>query len=229
MVPEMGYGAMYLFVSVPLVLIENLLYLRDEARTLVRYSHWSHLVLILFTLIIAIWSPELTLFLLAMILWSIVRWFYFLSFVFRHQWQLWSQKLAITFILFSLPLILNVFLGSVMDMIDGLFVAHYFDEAFFPIFRYGAREMPFSNLLFSALSAAMIPFLIKNGMSSGEVKVRVIRLMHFVFPVAIVLMLLSPLIFPIVYSVSLKQSAFIFNIYLLILTSSAPKPFDQII
>ena len=103
---------------------------------------------------------------------------------------------------------------GVMDMIDGLFVMHYFDEAFFPIFRYGAREMPFSSLLFSSLSAAMIPLLIKDGMSSSEVKVRVTRLMHFVFPVAILLMLLSPFIFPMVYNTEFKQSAFIFNIYL---------------
>jgi Polysaccharide biosynthesis protein len=223
-VPAMEYGAMYLFVSVPLVLIENVLYLQNDARTLIRYSHWGHLVLILFTVVVAIWSPELTSFFIAMILWSVVRWFYFLLFVFQDNWQLWSRKLAFTFIIFSLPLILNIFLGSVMDMIDGLFVAHYFDESFFPVFRYGAREMPFSSLFFSSLSAAMIPLLIKNGMSSSEVKVRVTRLMHFVFPLATVLMLLSPLIFPMVYNSDFKQSAFIFNIYLLILTSRVLLP-----
>jgi len=223
-IPAMGYGAIFLFVSVPLVLIENVLYLRDEARALMKYSHWSHLVLIIFTIIIAIWSPELASFFAAIILWSLVRWVYILFFVFRDQWLLWSLKVAKAIIIFSLPIMLNIFLGSVMDMIDGLFVMHYFEEAFFPIFRYGAREMPFSSLFFSSLSAAMIPFLIKNGMSSSEVKVRVTRLMHYVFPVAIVLMLVSPLIFPMVYNEQFKESAFIFNIYLLILTSRVLLP-----
>ena len=223
-VPAMEYGALYLLVSVPLVLIENVLYLRGDARSLMKYSHWSHAVMLIFVGLAAIWSAELTSFFIAMILWSFIRWVYFLVFVFQGQWLLWSCKLAISFTLFSLPIILNVFLGSVMDMIDGLFVMHYFDEAFFPIFRYGAREMPFSTLLFSSLSAAMIPLLIKDGMSSSEVKVRVTRLMHFVFPVAILLMLLSPFIFPIVYNTEFKQSAFIFNIYLLILTSRVLLP-----
>ncbi|HLO53194.1 MAG TPA: oligosaccharide flippase family protein [Saprospiraceae bacterium] len=223
-VPAMEYGALYLLVSVPLVLIENVLYLRGDARSLMKYSHWSHAVMLFFVGLAAIWSAELTSFFIAMILWSFIRWVYFLVFVFQSQWQLWNRKMAISFTLFSLPIILNVFLGSVMDMIDGLFVMHYFDEAFFPIFRYGAREMPFSTLLFSSLSAAMIPLLIKNGMSSSEVKVRVTRLMHFVFPVAILLMLLSPFIFPMVYNADFKQSAFIFNIYLLILTSRVLLP-----
>jgi O-antigen/teichoic acid export membrane protein len=223
-VPAMEYGALYLFVSVPLVLIENVLYLRGDARSLMKYSHWSHAVMLFFVGLAAILSAELTSFFIALILWSFIRWVYFLIFVFQGQWQLWSRKLAIAFILFSLPIIFNVFLGSVMDMIDGLFVMHYFDESFFPVFRYGAREMPFSTLLFSSLSAAMIPLLIKNGMSSKEVKVRVTRLMHFVFPVAILLMLLSPFIFPMVYNAEFKQSAFIFNIYLLILTSRVLLP-----
>ncbi len=223
-VPSMEYGALYLFVSVPLVLIENVLYLRGDARLLMKYSHWSHAVMLFFVGLAAIWSAELTSFFIAMILWSFIRWVYFLVFVFRSQWQLWNRKMAKAFTLFSLPIIINVFLGSVMDMIDGLFVMHYFDEAFFPIFRYGAREMPFSTLLFSSLSAAMIPLLIKDGMSSSEVKVRVTRLMHFVFPVAILLMLLSPFIFPMVYNSEFKQSAFIFNIYLLILTSRVLLP-----
>ena len=180
--------------------------------------------MLFFVGLVAIRSSELTSFFIAMILWSFIRWVYFLVFVFQGQWLLWSRKMAIAFILFSLPIIFNVFLGSVMDMIDGLFVMHYFDEAFFPIFRYGAREMPFSSLLFSSLSAAMIPLLIKDGMSSSEVKVRVTRLMHFVFPVAILLMLLSPFIFPMVYNTDFKQSAFIFNIYLLILTSRVLLP-----
>jgi len=223
-VPAMEYGALYLLVSVPLVLIENVLYLRGDARSLMKYSHWSHVVMLIFVGLAAIWSAELTSFFIAMILWSFIRWVYFLVFVFQSQWQLWNRKMAISFTLFSLPIIFNVFLGSVMDMIDGLFVMHYFDEAFFPIFRYGAREMPFSTLLFSSLSAAMIPLLIKDGMSSSELKVRVTRLMHFVFPVAILLMLLSPFIFPVVYNTEFKQSAFIFNIYLLILTSRVLLP-----
>lgn len=223
-VPAMDYGAVYLFVSVPLVLIENVLYLRGDARSLMKYSHWSHTVMLFFVGLAAIWSAELPSFFIAMILWSFIRWVYFLVVVFHGKWLLWSRKLATAFTVFSLPIIFNVFLGSLMDMIDGLFVMHYFDEAFFPIFRYGAREMPFSTLLFSSLSAAMIPLLIKNGMSSQEVKVRVTRLMHFVFPVAILLMLLSPLIFPMVYNTEFKQSAFIFNIYLLILTSRVLLP-----
>ncbi len=218
-VPYIAYGAIYLFVSVPLVLIENILYLRGDARTLMRYSHWSHALLLVFMCCVAIWSPDLPSFLIAGIFWSFIRWFYMLGTVLKGQLMSWDKKIAATFVLFSLPLIFNVFLGSVMDMIDGLFVAHYFEESFFPIFRYGAREMPFSTLLFSSLSAALIPLLMKNAMTSDQVKVRVTNLMHLVFPIAIVLMYISPILFTFAYSISFQESAFIFNIYLLILTS----------
>jgi len=168
---------------------------------------------------VSIWSPDLPSFFMAGIFWSCMRWIYMMSAVLEGHLLTWNRKLARIFILFSLPLILNVLLGSVMDMIDGLFVAHYFEESFFPIFRYGAREMPFSTLLFSSLSAALIPLLIKDGMSSIQVKIRVTNLMHWVFPLAIILMFISPMIFPLVYHPRFQQSAFIFNIYLLILTS----------
>ena len=218
-VPAMGYGAIYLSLSVPLVMIETIFYLRGDARSLMGYSHWSHAILFGLMFMVTIWSPDLPSFFMAGIFWSCMRWIYMMSAVLEGHLLTWNRKLARTFILFSLPLILNVLLGSVMDMIDGLFVAHYFEESFFPIFRYGAREMPFSTLLFSSLSAALIPLLIKDGMSSIQVKIRVTNLMHWVFPLAIILMFISPMIFPLVYHPRFQQSAFIFNIYLLILTS----------
>lgn len=218
-VPHMSYGALYLFTSVPLVLIENVLYLRENSTSLMRYTHWSHVVLLVFMCIVAIWSPNLPSFLIAGILWSCIRWFYMLTFIFKNQLTRWDKQIAITFLVFSFPLIFNVLLGSVMDMIDSLFVTHYFDESFFPIFKYGAREMPFSTLLFSSLSAALVPLLIKNGLYSKQVKVRVTNLMHLVFPLALILMYISPIVFPLIYDQNFLQSAFIFNVYLMILSS----------
>lgn len=110
-------------------------------------------------------------------------------------------------------------LGSAMDFVDGWFVSKYFDSGTFAIFRYGSRELPLSAVLYSSLSAAMIPLLMNGRIKSDELKIRATLLMHYLFPVSIVLILASPYIFSVIYSPEFRTSAFIFNIYLLILTS----------
>jgi len=125
------------------------------------------------------------------------------------------------FLLFSIPLMLHMFLGSGMEYIDGFLVTSQFeDPALFAKFRYGARELPLATILVGALTSAMIPEAIENMEATLlQVKRRTKKLAHFLFPISMILLLISPILFPLVYSDEFKLSARIFNIYLLVLSS----------
>ena len=105
-----------------------------------------------------------------------------------------------------------------MDFIDGFLVVHYFDTEKFPVFKYGARELPFSSLLMNALSVALIPKMVDIE-QLGLLKSKADRHMHFLFPLTILLIWISPTVFVWLYNKTFEESALIFNVYLLILGS----------
>jgi len=222
--PNSNVIAVYLALSVPVVLTENILYLQNRLAALIQYTHWSLGVSLVIFLIVAYFKPSLPNFIYALLCTVILRCGYLLWVLYRaHFFPLNIVQLKL-FLVFAIPLICNMLLSSAMDFIDGWFVSRFFDTSFFPVFRYGARELPFSSILFSSLSAAMIPVLIREGYHTDILKKKVDRLMHIMFPASMLIMLMSPVIFPWIYSAAYKESAFIFNIYLLILTSRVLMP-----
>lgn len=216
--------AIWLVLSVPLVITESILYLERPAGDLVYYAHWSGLSLIIFFVGAAMVSPELDNFILALLLHATIRLAYLIILVGKISTFRFDLTLIRLFVMFSMPVVFNMLLGSAMDMIDGWFVARYYDSHIFPVFRYGARELPFASLLYSSLSAALIPVLIRDGVQSTALRTRATKLMHILFPGTILLIPLSPYLFSMVYNVAFRDSAFIFNIYLLIMTSRVLMP-----
>lgn len=119
-------------------------------------------------------------------------------------------------------------MSQAMDLIDSLLAVHYFSKDFFPVFRYGARELPFSILLMSSLSAALIPVL-AGSEDIGYLKRKVNMYMHIFFPGSILLMVLSPVLFTFFYSPAFETSAHIFNIYLFIIGSRLLLPHTMLL
>ncbi|MBK8348295.1 MAG: polysaccharide biosynthesis C-terminal domain-containing protein [Saprospiraceae bacterium] len=223
--PFRWLGSVLLLVSVPLVLTENLLYVKNRVRELVLYTHWSQVGLLFIIVVTAILSPTLLSFLSVFICWNLIRVVYLVFLIGGGSATFPLLSDVKHFSYFALPLVLNMLLGSTMDIIDGWFVSHYFESSFFPVFRYGAREFPLSGLLFSSLSTAMIPVLMKDSLSNGDqLRKKVSYLMHILFPLSIIMILVSPYLFTWVYNESYRESATIFNIYLLILTSRVLLP-----
>lgn len=127
---------------------------------------------------------------------------------------------------FSWPLIANLIVGNLILLFDNWLVGWYYqDAAVFAVFRYGSREFPLATALATALATSMIPKLIETpekGME--EMKKRSLRLMHVLFPVAIVLLFLTKPLFPLVFNQHFEQSADLFNIYLLLTASRVLLP-----
>lgn len=125
-----------------------------------------------------------------------------------------------TYFLLALPLLLHVFVGNSVEYIDGLIVTSHFDDDVFAIFRYGARELPLTLLLIGAIVMALIPE-VASDLQSGlqKIKNETNRLSKWLYPLSIILMIISPYLFPLVYNANFAKSAEVFNVYLLIISS----------
>lgn len=113
------------------------------------------------------------------------------------------------------PLMMYAISAGIARSFDAWLVARYFDESSFAIFRYGAREFPLVIALAAGLSTMMIARL-KTSQALDELKLRSTKLMHLCYPVVILIMLFSPVLFTLFFGNAFKESALIFNIYLLI-------------
>ncbi len=133
-------------------------------------------------------------------------------------------KLSTTFNLGKLafPLILSMLISGSSEMIDGFLVGHFLGNEAFALFRYGARELPLSGILAAAMSQAMVARFAAEGITREglmTLKKESTALMHVVFPVSILLILLSSWIYPLVFSPAFLESASVFNIYALLVIS----------
>ena len=131
----------------------------------------------------------------------------------------WPQLKNI--LLLMLPLSLHMLIGGGMEYVDGFIVSsHFEDTGQFAIFRYGARELPLVTILTAALTATLIPLAVENQtLAITKIKTEVSKLSNWLFPVTMGLMLLSPYLFPLVYTDKFADSAKVFNVYLLIISS----------
>lgn len=126
-----------------------------------------------------------------------------------------------SYLVFAGPLMLNVLVGNVVVMFDHWLAGWWYqDEAVFAIFRYGAREFPLVQALVSALGVALIPGIASNVTSGLEdMKAMTRKLGNVLFPISIVLLFISKLLFPLIFNPDFAQSAGLFNIYMLMTAS----------
>lgn len=208
-----------LFFSVPCLITENVLYLDGKLKQLKWYAIWSQGGLIALFSTIALIHPTLNSFLWILLIWNIVKCIYLIISVIPSAIGLPGKRSIINLLLFSGPLILQAFLGQLMDLTDGFMVSHFFSDAEFAIYRYGARELPFAAMLFSSLSAAFIPLYHLEASALFLLKEKATLWMHRLYIPAMILMVISPFLFKWVYGAAFQASAIVFNLYLLILLS----------
>ncbi len=122
----------------------------------------------------------------------------------------------------SAPLILSFLISGSSDYIDGILISTQLGSDALALYRYGARELPLAVLLASSVTAALLPVLSnRERFEEGIATLRLesARLMHFLFPVSILLMLSSSYLYPLIFRAEFIQSAGVFNIYLLLIIS----------
>jgi O-antigen/teichoic acid export membrane protein len=137
-----------------------------------------------------------------------------------------ALKISFTFLKEHLklayPLALSYFLSGSAEYIDNLIISLKYGFGSLAIFRYGAKELPFSTGMANGLNSSMIkefstPEKIQK--SIGELKKKSKRLMHILFPISIVLLLMANILYRLMYRSDFGRSSDIFMVYLLLIMS----------
>jgi O-antigen/teichoic acid export membrane protein len=150
-----------------------------------------------------------------------LRWIWLLILLKRYTEMKISVEFMKEHLYLGIPLILTSLISGSAQYTDGVIVsAVYRDPAMFAWFRYGAKEFPLVLMLANGLSNAMLPeFSTRERMKESLAKIRVKskRLMHFLFPSAILMMLFTRWIYPRMFNPGFQKSADVFLIYSLLI------------
>ena len=218
--------ALYIFLYSPTLLVEIKFILNKESSKLKFYGIAVFSLQLLIVLIAAILYRDINLVLIALVIWIFIRWLYTIYIVFNFSMTFGiSINLAKVFLLFSVPVIIHIFLGNGMEYIDGIIVGQKFSPDMFSVYRYGAREFPLILILIGSLRSTMIPEAVENPeIAYKKIKNQTSKIIKLYFPLAIILMLSSKYLYSFFYSPQYSYSAVLFNIYLLIITSRIIMP-----
>lgn len=180
-----------------------------------------NLILQLFVFaLLAITHAPIKAFIYALIVLALLRNLPALWFILKEGWQLSNSSFLKEQWILGLPIALSAFTAGSSEYIDGYIVKHFYGDAVFSIFRYGARELPFVILLANALSISMLPAISANTEKGiQDLKNRSRFLMWLCFPLAILLLLTSRWLYPLAFNSHFKESAQYFNVFCLLVIS----------
>ncbi len=220
-IPNFNLFIIFLAINLPTYLLEHFYLLQKKAIAIISWGIFSFLGYAVAVLVPLLINNDLTYSFYGLIGLAIIKHLWTIFVVIQHGNLKWSQTIASEIFKVSTPLILYAFIGGFPILFDKWLVSWWFqEESVFAIFSYGARELPIATAMAGALSAAMIPQIsenLKKGL--GELKSRSTKLMHLIFPIGIVLIAINHILFPIIFNPDFKQSALVFNVYLLIIIS----------
>lgn len=221
-VPFLKYMVAYLLLSGPSGLVEYIYLIKEKAKRLVAYGVISYFLMFLLVVLPAWWGRGLEYCLMGLVASAAIRFVWVLALLLKYS----SPEFDLAFILKHLnvagPLVLSMLLSGSGQYIDGFIITGYFDDATFAVFRFGAREFPLVLLLANAFSASMLPGFSnqeKLGDNLKIIKLNAQKLAAWLFPLSALMMAVSHWLFPIVFNSGFKESAVVFNIYLLLIVS----------
>jgi len=212
----------YVLVSNPPVLIEYIYLVKNRSNSIMGYGLLTYAIQLFIVTFPVLNGYDIVWALYAVIAISLVRmvWLFVLLFKyarFEFSWSFIREHLRL-----GSPLIVSALLSGSAQYIDGIVVSNKMDATMFAVFRYGAKEFPLVIILANGLSNAMISEIGKPGnlkRSMDKIRYHSRRLMHFLFPVSMVVMLFTRWLYPVIFNPRFIRSADIFLIYLLIIIS----------
>lgn len=221
-VPLLNATLLYLFLSSPACLVEYIYMLRDKSGNTLSYAYITYsltLVAVLVPLFLGydiIWS-----------LWGLVGiaairniWLFTLLYnyaEFKINYTFIREHLKLAY-----PLIISTLISGSAQYIDGVVITTHFKAEGFALFRYGAKELPLVIMMAAGLSQAMLtefndPQKIPDTLT--KIKEKSLRLMHWLFPISIVLLVFAKPMYWYVFSREFSRSADVFVVYILAILS----------
>lgn len=221
-IPASGLLLIFVVISGPAGMVEYYYLAKKHNKVIVVYGLVSFSIQFLLVVLPIVCGAAITTALAGLVATSALRYLWLCILMFVNG----EYSVSLPFLSANLkhgsPLILAALLSGSAQFIDGFIVTSRYNADTFAVFRYGARELPLTVLFANALSNAMLPAFANTAALNENLKrlkTSVGRLMHLLFPITIAILLLSKPLFPIVFSPEFADSATVFNIYLLLITS----------
>jgi len=226
-IPYPGLLIIYFILSNTSPLIEHIFLIQDKPLHIFRYG-------IIYTIlqIFAVCMPIRLGMGLESAIWGLIfvsalRFLYLLRVLFIHAEFKISMKFILNHLYVGYPIIFSALLSGSTQYVDSLVATMAFDAKDFAIFRYGCKELPFVIMMTSGLSNALIPaFSVKKNIPNilEEIKKKSLRQMHILYPVSILVMIFSNVIFGVLFNTEFYRSADVFMVYQLMIISRVVFP-----
>jgi len=218
-IPYFKWLLLYLFFSTPSYLIEYLYLALNKPKPIFIYGLVSYGLQFLALSIPTLLGYSIEIALIGLVVISLGRFIFLISILYKNADFTFSFPFIKKHLKLAYSLIGSSLLSGSGQYIDGIIITKLFDTADFAVFRYGAREFPLIIIMANALSHAMIPEFTKLSypQALNKLKSSSLNLMHVLFPISLVLLVSSNLLFPLVFTQNFSLSAKIFNIYSLLI------------
>lgn len=225
--PYFRHTALYVLITPPTLLIEYIYLLKHKPRKIIRYGLLTFLLQLCATTLPLLIKPDIGLSIMGLIGISLFRLVWLGVLLYRYSKAKINIKFLQTYIPKAIPLSLMYLISSSGIYIDQALVTGFYGPETFAVYRFGAREIPLILLLANGLSNGMLASFgnpMNLGQSLNELKEHSRKLMHLIFPTAIVGIVLSKPLFPIIFNPDFAESASVFSIYCLISISRSIFP-----
>jgi O-antigen/teichoic acid export membrane protein len=217
------YGV-FIMINAPTYMVEYMLFLRHRYRTMLQWGILIFSLQVLITVVPLYYGYSLLQTVQLLVVFALLKLVATLFIVSKHSFLRFDRAMTGAFFLQALPVIFAIFLGSSIDYFNSLLIRYKLPDEF-AAFRYGAREFPiflivantFSNVMSGEIAAFGKAGKLQQGLSN--LKARSAKLMHYLFPAAMLFMLFSKPLFRVLYNEQLSAGYGVFNIYLLLIIS----------
>ncbi|HEX2969884.1 MAG TPA: oligosaccharide flippase family protein [Bacteroidales bacterium] len=220
-VPFINLLLLYILLSSPVCLIEYIYLLNNRSYRIFQYGLYTYSAQLLLMIVPIFLGKDIIWSVYGLLLITGVRWIWLLILLRRYTEMKISADFMREHMYLGLPLIITSLIAGSPQYIDGVIISSvYRDPVAFAQFRYGAKEFPLVAMLATGLNNALLPEFstrVRMKESLDKLKVKSKQLMHFLFPSAMLVMLLARWIYPVMFTGVYQKSADVFLVYSLLI------------
>ncbi len=220
-IPYFNLLLLYMFLNTPSFLIEHILLIKKDGKQILLYgsSIYPLQVILVAAPVFLGYGIEASVW--GLIIIAILKLIILTSLLLQHTVFRVDYKMIQDHLKLAYPLMIAALFSGSADYIDGIIVSKKCSPEHFAIFRFGARELPFTLLMANALGVALLPVFRNKFVQESFVsmKTRSRRLMHLLFPVTFILLVTSHKLYPFIFNANFAASASVFNVFLLLIVS----------
>lgn len=214
--------AIYFIFSNVTPLVEYIYYVRNRPYQIVNYVLWTSAAQVFLVCGAVIMHLGIDFAIWALVAINVVRFIWLLVLLQRYAEFKFSFAYIKTHLHLGMPLVLSCLLSGSSQYIDGFIASWTSLPEKFAVFRYGAKELPFVSSLSNGLGNGLLtefatPERMRRAMY--DLKIKSLKLMHYLFPLSIVVMIFSKWIFSHLFNVTFLRSADVFMVYILMIVS----------